>query len=139
MMEKIASSVLDDIFGLFPEIIAVYLFGSYLEEPERAQDVDLAVLLEPREGIVDLYTRLYPKLEKIFAPLEVDLLFLNLAPVPMAFEVISKGKVIYCIDDERRTDFEYVISGLYMDYRYHLQQARRELYEAIKEASGLVQ
>ncbi|MGB9662659.1 MAG: type VII toxin-antitoxin system MntA family adenylyltransferase antitoxin [Moorellaceae bacterium] len=138
-MKKIASSTLKSIFESFPEIIAVYLFGSYLEEPAQAQDVDVAVLLAQRKGIVDLYTRLHPRLEEIFAPLEVDLLFLNLISVPMTFEVISKGKVIYCVDDERRTDFEYLVSGLYMDYQYHLRQAQRELYEAIKEASGVVQ
>ncbi|MGI9953421.1 nucleotidyltransferase domain-containing protein [Moorellaceae bacterium AZ2] len=137
-MEKRTLNSLKKVFASFPQIIAVYLFGSYLEEPERAQDVDLAVLLTSKEGIVDLYTHLYPKLGEIFAPLEVDLLFLNVVPLPMAFEVISKGKVLYCKDGERRTDFEYVISGLYMDYQYHLEQGRRELYEAVKEASGLV-
>lgn len=129
---------LQGVFDLFPEVIAVYLYGSYLEEPAKARDVDLGVLLASKENIGDLYIRLYPELEAVFAPLEVDLLFLNLAPLPMAFEVMSKGKVVYCRDEKRRTDFEYVISGLYMDYHYHLQQARRELYEAIKEASDLV-
>ncbi|HBT46990.1 MAG TPA: hypothetical protein DEA73_03780 [Peptococcaceae bacterium] len=137
-MEIRTLNSLEKVFASFPQIIAVYLFGSYLEEPERAQDVDLAVLLASREGIVDLYTHLYPKLGEIFAPLEVDLLFLNVVPLPMAFEVISKGKVLYCRDVERRTDFEYVVSGLYMDYQYHLEQGRRELYEAVKEASGFV-
>lgn len=122
-----------------PEIIAVYLFGSYLEAPEQARDVDLAVLLGSTGSMVDFYMHVYPKLGEIFTPLEVDLLFLNVVPLSIAFEVISKGKVIYCADYERRTDFEYVVSGLYMDFKYHLGQGRRELYEYIKEASGLVQ
>ena len=127
------------IFKQYPEIVAAYLFGSYLDTPDQARDVDLAILLrEPAGSITPVYISLYPKLEEIFSPLEIDLLFLNSATIPMAFEVISTGRVIYCPDAERRTDFEYVISGLYMDYDYHLQQGRRELYEAIKEAPAFV-
>ncbi|MGI9861723.1 nucleotidyltransferase domain-containing protein [Moorella naiadis] len=127
------------VFQQYPEIVAVYLFGSYLSRSDQARDVDLAVLLrEPAGSITTIYMSLYPQLGEIFSPLEVDLLFLNSATISMAFEVISTGRVIYCQDTERRTDFEYVISGLYMDYDYHLQQGRRELYEAIKEAAAFV-
>ncbi|KYH31970.1 MULTISPECIES: type VII toxin-antitoxin system MntA family adenylyltransferase antitoxin [Moorella] len=140
MQEKKFLSTLKPIFASLPDVVAVYLFGSYLNEPERARDVDLAILLKTTESrITYYYMHLYSKLGEIFSPLEVDLLFLNCAPVPIAFEVINTGEVIYCTDEERRTDFEYVISGLYLDYNYHLHQGRRELYEAIREASSLVQ
>ncbi|TDA70599.1 MAG: nucleotidyltransferase domain-containing protein [Clostridia bacterium] len=140
MQEKKFSSTLKPIFASFPDVIAVYLFGSYLNEPELARDVDLAILLKkPVSGISYHFMHLYSKLGEIFSPLEVDLLFLNFAPVPIAFEVINTGEVIYCTNEERRTDFEYVISGLYLDYNYHLYQGRRELYETIREASSLVQ
>ncbi len=139
MFDKTILQNLHKIFKQYPEIIAVYLFGSYRERGKQAGDVDLAVLLGyPVKSQVDLYMDLYPRLAEVFSPLEVDLLFLNTAPLPVGFEVISTGQVVYCPDDDRRTDFEYVVSGRYMDFKHHLEAARRELYEALKEETSLV-
>lgn len=130
---------LKKIFSAYPRVVVVYLFGSYLEDPQAARDVDLAVLLKPPvDSTTELYFSLYPELSRLFGPREVDLLMLNLAPLPLAFEIISTGKVIYCTDEDARTDYEYRIAGLYHDYHYHLQKAQHELFEAIKEGSFLV-
>ncbi len=88
--------------------------------------------------MVNLYMDLYPRLGEIFANQEVDLLFLNSASLPVCFETIKTGRVVYCVDDEFRTDFEDLISDKYMDFRHHLETARRELYEAVKEVKVLV-
>jgi predicted nucleotidyltransferase len=136
-MDKIAK--LTDIFRIYPEIIAVYLFGSYLEDSEHARDVDLAVLLQqPVESQVDVYMSLYPRVAEALAPLEADLLFLRSASLPVRFEAVSGGKVVYSCDEDRRTDFEYAVAGEYMDFKYHLDIARRELFESIKEGAALV-
>lgn len=125
---------LKKIFNSYPEIIAVYLFGSYLEKEEQARDVDLAVLLQqPVKSQVDIYMSLYPRVADVLAPLEPDLLFLHSASLPVRFEAVSSGGVIYSSDDDRRTDFEYIVTGEYLDFKYHLDMARRELIEAIKE------
>jgi hypothetical protein len=81
---------------------------------------------------------LYPRLAQALAPLEPDLLFLHSASLPVRFEAVSTGKVIYSSDDDRRTDFEDIVAGEYMDFKYHLDMARRELFEAIKEDGSLV-
>ena len=128
---------LQEILSFYPEIIAVYLFGSYLKDTEQARDIDLAVLTSQITGTVNLYMELYPRLAEIFSPLEVDLLFLQNATLPVTFEVIYTGKVVYCSDDDKRTDYEYVISGRYMDFKYHLDIGQKELYEAIKEGVNI--
>lgn len=139
MLENKNLGPLQKVFCSFPEVVTVYLFGSYLEKRERAGDVDLAVLLKASgRGMVNLYMDLYPRLSEIFTPLEVDLLFLNSASLPVCFETIHTGRVVYSSDDEYRTDFEELISRKYMDFRYHLETARGELYEAVKEARVLV-
>ncbi|MEG6523059.1 type VII toxin-antitoxin system MntA family adenylyltransferase antitoxin [Desulfotomaculum sp. 1211_IL3151] len=126
------------IFNNYSEIVAVYLFGSFNENPKHARDIDLAVLtkngsLKP----VNLYMELYPSLVKIFSPLDVDLLFLQNAPLAIAFEIISQGKVIYSSDEDMRTDYEFLISGRYMDFKYHLERGYNELYENLKEELGV--
>lgn len=139
MIEKNILSTLKNILSSYPEIIAVYLFGSCLENKEQARDVDLAVLSEiPINKQVNLYLELYPRLAEVLTPLEVDLLFLKSASLTMQFEVISQGRVIHCSDDDRRTDFEYLISGKYMDFKYHLETARQELYEVFREGAPFV-
>lgn len=130
---------LQKVLQSYPEVIAAYLFGSCLTGGEQPGDVDLALLLKnPVKGRVSLYMDLYPELAKIFDPLEVDLLFLDNASLPVRFEVISAGRTVYCTDEEVRTDFEYIVSGEYMDFKHHLDAGRRELYEALGEVSKLV-
>lgn len=110
-----------------------------MKDKKNARDVDLAVLFKkPPKSQVDLYMSLYADVAKVLAPLEPDLLFLHSAALPLCFEAVSSGEIIYCSDDEIRTDFEYLVSGEYMDFSYHLNRARRELFEAIKEEGALV-
>lgn len=81
---------------------------------------------------------LYPRLAQVLAPLEPDVLFLNSASLPVRFEAVSTGRVIFSRDDEYRTDFEYIVSGEYMDFKYHLDKARYEFFEVIKESGPVV-
>jgi len=138
-LENFPGSELTNIFCTFPEIIAVYMFGSYLKNKELARDMDLAVLLKhPADCEVEIYMDLYPRLAQVLSPLEPDLLFLHTASLPVRFEVIATGEVIYSSDDQLRTDFEYLLSGEYLDFKYHLDMIRQELFEAIKEGNPLV-
>lgn len=130
-MNKISLS--QKIFENYPNILAVYLFGSYLENPANARDIDLAVLTKDNKSSpVNLYMELYPSLAEIFNPLDVDLLFLQNASLPLSFEIISQGKVIYSSNEDNRTDYEYYISGRYMDFKYHLDKGYQELYETVR-------
>ncbi|MCL4424324.1 MAG: nucleotidyltransferase domain-containing protein [Firmicutes bacterium] len=123
-----------------PGVTAVYLFGSYLENREKARDIDLAVLLATTaKSQVDLFMDLYAPLAKESGGLEVDLMFLNSASLPIRFEVVSTGKLVYCSDTDRLTDFLEDISREYMDFRFHLEMGRKELYQALKEDSTVVQ
>jgi hypothetical protein len=44
----------------------------------------------------------------------------------------------YSSDEELRTDIEYIVSGEYLDFRFHLEMSRQELFETIKEETPLV-
>ncbi|NPV79983.1 MAG: nucleotidyltransferase domain-containing protein [Firmicutes bacterium] len=138
MIDANIASQLEKIFRQFPEIIGAYLFGSFLEKKEQARDVDLALLVRPGENHVDLYMDLYPRLAELFAPLEVDIVFLDSASLPVRFEVISTGETIYCSDYQQLTDFECITSRDYMDFRYHLEMARQELYDRLRKGASFV-
>lgn len=119
-----------------PAIVAVYLFGSRAEGTARPDsDYDLAVLYRPgREpgSIVEARTSLQQRFEELFNR-DVDVVFLHLADIEMRYEIINKGKVVYCTDEEARTDFVDVVFRDYLDFKPFLAQFRREVAEAIRE------
>jgi len=138
-LNKSLRSKLNKIFREYPEITAVYLFGSYLEDKSQAQDIDLAVLIrQPVENQVNLYMELYSRLVLVLNPLEPDLLFLHAASLALRFEAVAFGKLIYSGDEESRTDYEYALSGEYMDFSHHQKMAIRELFETVREENRFV-
>lgn len=126
-------TTVQQVFKSYPEIVAVYLFGSYSEDIDLARDIDLAVLTTDVVNTpVNLYMELYPHLADVFTPLDVDLVFLKNTSLKLSFDIVSQGKVVYSSNDDLRTDYEYFISGRYMDFSYHLENGYRELYETFR-------
>lgn len=72
------------------------------------------------------------ELEEALSPIEVDLVLLNRAPIVLRYEVISQGTVLYCEDDDFRTDFEDIVLRDYLDFKPFLDQYDREVMEAIE-------
>lgn len=93
--------------------------------------MDITVFTEPSEDTTELYPRLYEELSRVFSPKEVDILFPH--RVPLAFEIIKTGRILYTRDDERRRDFEDSVAREYLGYLYHLRKAEQELFETVME------
>lgn len=72
------------------------------------------------------------ELEEALSLIEVDLVLLNRAPIVLRYEVISQGIVLYCEDDDFRTDFEDIVLRDYLDFKPFLDQYDREVMEAIE-------
>ena len=66
---------------------------------------------------------------------EVDVVILNTATIEFKYLIIIRGKVIYSIDDEKRTDFEDVVIRDYLDFKPFLELYRKEVRKAIKEGN----
>ncbi len=84
-----------------------YLFGSRADgSAYPGSDYDLAFLFKdfnPQRHNITMAIAIQLELEEKFkAP--VDIVFLQKAPVVLAFEVISKGIVFYSTDEDFRTD-----------------------------------
>lgn len=110
-----------------------YLFGSRAgQDHYRESDIDLGVAFanySPAVHNLEKEIELQSALSEALAPMEVDLLFLQKAPIYLKFEVISTGKVIYCADEEFRTDFEDVTVRDYLDFKPFLDLYYREMIE----------
>lgn len=107
------SARLGDVLGDAPGVLVAYLFGSRATGRPRADsDLDVAVLLDsPRADP----PRLGADLQQAVAPLRVDLVVLNGAPVTLAYRVLRDGRLVQCRDDAARSAFWVDTVDRYLD------------------------
>lgn len=111
--------------------VAIYLFGSQASGASRPDsDLDLALLQIPGAPALSGPERLelIDELERL-AGRQVDLVVLNRVPLPLQFEVIHTGKLLYESDPEARTDAEDLIVRDYLDLQPWYERSYRELLE----------
>jgi predicted nucleotidyltransferase len=116
----------------FPDLIAVYRFGSSVDGARSpGSDVDLAVLAaDPIDAVqrFDLQERLASALRQ-----NVDLVDLRAASPVMAIQVIGKGRLLLDQDAAARGRFEDLTYGVYA----RLNEERRGILERVA-AEGTV-
>lgn len=122
-------AIAETITRYYPDIQAIYLFGSYGRGFERTDsDIDLAVLLPHRTatenrslGLLSLASAL-----KELAGREVDLINLRTVNTVFQNEIINTGRIIDAADDEQRKIFEMQVLSAYQK----LTEERREILES---------
>ena len=129
----------DDIIRVilcYPDVQAIYLFGTYDTEDERPDsDVDIAVLLAPQQaraaGCLAL-SGLRVELEDLTKK-EVDLINLRRAPTVLQKEVIAADRRIYPAVSESRAD-EYAADEFEMLTLSYYQKLNEERAEIVEDA-----
>jgi len=120
-----------------------YLFGSRAEGTEnKKSDVDLAVLFfpyNPAKHNLELLLKMEAEISKALQCSNVDLVFLQKEKITFKFEVVKTGKVIYCLNDDQRTDFEDIVIRDYLDFAPFLDCYHREMIESIRKGESLAQ
>lgn len=115
-----------------PEVRLAYVFGSVAEGTETSSsDLDLGVLFASdvrADELDDLHSRLDRN-----AGRSVDLVDLRSAPPLLAHEIISRGKLLVCRDDEERVDLVTWILSRYLDTA-HLRRIQSEYLRERAEA-----
>lgn len=120
------------------EVLAAYLYGSHAEGRASAlSDIDVGVLI--RDGLTEerlwrLEDALAADLRRALHTDQVDLVVLNLAPLRIRYEVITRGKVLYSVDDAVRADFESYSLRRYWDFERYLEEYDRCFLTRMKEA-----
>ena len=110
-----------------PDLAAVYLFGSRSEGFARPDsDTDIAYLSNgPAMPAVDRFF-LAQKLANILNT-DVDLVDLRVASTVLRFEIVGKGKRIFCLDETICDLFEMTVFSMYQRF----QEERKEIVEEI--------
>jgi predicted nucleotidyltransferase len=118
---------LEKVFRKYPDIQAVYLFGSVASKKEHAEsDLDLAIF--PRNSL------LRNKKLDLLADLaregfsNVDLVFLDTKDVVIKFESIRQNRLLYCTKDFDANAFFSLTLRQYFDFLPYLK-IQREAYK----------
>jgi predicted nucleotidyltransferase len=120
------------------EVLAAYLYGSHTEGRASAlSDIDIGVLIKDglaEEHLWQLEDAIAADLRHVLHTDKVDLVVLNLAPLRIRYEVITRGEVLYSADDGARADFESYSLRRYWDFEKYLEEYDRCFLSRIKEA-----
>jgi len=127
---------LPEVFKQYPEIQAVYLFGSRAAQKEHLEsDIDLAVIAE---GEVKSTTKL-----DILADLagqgfcDVDLVILNTDDIVLKYEVIRQNHIVYQRSNFDRGSMYSKVVRQYLDF-YPYLTVQRKAYKkrAMNDSAG---
>ena len=125
-------NIFKEIFLQNEEIIAAYLYGSFLYS-ENYEDVDIGLLIHNKFKPDVMYeAQLAGKLEQIFkdtynAFKTVDVRILNRKPLRFLFSMLKNSKIIYSKNDLERVKFETKIIKEYLDFKPH-----HEMYDNMR-------
>lgn len=113
---KTLNTLIDRVLKYYPEVQAIYLFGSYGTENEWPDsDIDIAVLLPPTQakatGSLAL-SLLWLELEQTFGK-SVDLINARQVSTVLQKEIIMADRRIYCGDRYAADEFEMLVLSFY--------------------------
>jgi predicted nucleotidyltransferase len=115
----------------FPEVQAIYLFGTHGTEDERPEsDMDIALLLPPvkaKEAGSLALSDAWSDLESVLGK-TVDLINLRLAPTVLQKEVIAADRRIYTGDENAAGEFEMLVISFYQK----LNEERAEIIGEVR-------
>ena len=119
---------LGDIFRKYPDIQAVYLFGSTAEGSHlhAGSDLDLAILPRTSELRASTLDILADLAQVGFC--NVDLVFLDTDDIVLKFEVVKRNRVIYASMDFDHGGYYSKIIRQYLDFLPYLE-VQREAYK----------
>jgi predicted nucleotidyltransferase len=119
------------------DVLAAYLYGSQAEgRANTLSDIDIAVLIRDglaKERLWHLEEAIAADLRRVLHTDKVDLVVLNLAPLRIRYEVITRGEILYSADDEGRAAFESYPLRRYWDFAKYLEEYDRSFVTRIKE------
>jgi predicted nucleotidyltransferase len=128
---------LASVFAKYNVLVA-YLFGSQVEGGADAMsDVDIGVVSDGRGLSLDDVLLLQADLGRLFRPARVDLILLENVSCTLAYQAIAKGKVVYSVSEELRTDFEEHVLRLYHDFAPFMDAFYRDVRELLIGGDGL--
>jgi len=135
-LDKQISEKIKDYFTKKPEVVVVYLYGSYARGAAcEDSDVDLGILMTPCLEVkgfgIPQVVFAQDLTENIGKKVEVQ--DLEACRVDFAHRVISEGKLIYSNDETKRINFEEAVLRNYFSLKPFLDEYYSSLSEIAKK------
>ena len=128
-IETIITNVLNEKLSPF----LITLFGSTVKgNVHQNSDIDIAFL---SDGIVPDQYEIFLFAQDLASKLkrDVDLIDLNQASTVFQAQIVSTGKVIYCTDEQKRSQFELKTLKMYAK----LNEERSPILKNIEESGSI--
>jgi predicted nucleotidyltransferase len=110
------NEIVEAVLNIYPDVQAVYLFGTSGSEDERPDsDIDVALLFSPATAAQTgslLMSDLWNELEKLLGK-DVDLINLRMVNTVLQKEIVSADRRIYCADAYAADEFEMLVLSYY--------------------------
>lgn len=123
MVEKLSEKIIK-FFENFPNLVAIYIFGSIVLGTQREKsDIDIALMVKgviPPMDRINLETSLSNELKK-----DVDLIIFTDASPLLQHQILKYGYLIYEADPKERVKQEVFSRRQYLD--------TKKLYKAIQD------
>lgn len=130
-LETVRSRVVP-VVSQFPEIIAVYLFGSALDRLRPDSDIDIGLILDPARDSEKARYELTGKVSLFLDSIgrhSFDVVALDTSDYLFAFRVLSGGVPLYVADSDLLGDVIERVSQEFRENYPRYAKARREVLE----------
>jgi uncharacterized protein YutE (UPF0331/DUF86 family)/predicted nucleotidyltransferase len=139
-LETKLAKMADQLSTEFPEVAAMYLFGSQAEGSSHPNsDIDLALLFQPDVGAqqaAPLLLRMaeyQAKASRLLGTDRIDVVNLKAAPPQIQFAAISRGKMIFCKAPEAVAEFIESFAQRYPDLNRYYETSCRLYRDFLKD------
>ena len=127
---------LTKVLKQYPEIIAVYLFGSYANDQMTSfSDIDIAILVDKlkndKKKMLDFDFLVEADLIHNLPGYKFDVRNLNQAPVLVQGKIITEGRLLFTKDQRKLSEFEEYIILRYLDFRIDYNYLLQNQYQEI--------
>ena len=127
--EKIIQLISSHFFQQYDEILAVYIFGSFISEGQFS-DIDIGIITAiDLSNPLGFELNLENRLEKLIK-YPVDVRILNGAPISFSQNVFRTGRVIIDKNPSLRADFQGRVLKQYFDFSPFHQRYLQEVINA---------
>lgn len=141
MLTREQISRLDTVFRKHAEIVLAYLFGSQATgRVSPMSDIDIAILFRDDlsvSGRFRLQLRLISAIGEILQRNDIDVANLNSSDVVLRYQVLKKGKLLYCANHAKKNEFFVDTLCEYFDAEPMRELYRKEMKKQIKEKTFL--
>ena len=110
-------------------VIFAYLFGGLASgQVTPLSDVDIAVYVSVESGFDVYQLELFDKLAGALGTAELDLVFLNTAPLSLAGRILQNKQILVDKDPLQRYDYESLTLRKFFDFRFKEEEYFQRRY-----------